>query len=1088
MIFVSDKYTPGFALIALSLITLIYVIARTEFYKVSKLLTLFTVSMFSLILMAFATEPLHFTIAWLSIPGLAAFAWLSYPRLITIVATVFQAVSIKSIILLQSNDPFFTLNAILLTTLLLVSVCTLIYLQWYYGKHLTAQRLQSIEREEQFRKILDEIPAMISVRSEGQFLYINPYGAKLLERDEADITGQSLQDFIVGDLETSLPDMPHSSTEDRIQLHHTFQYRTVDNTTKSLTEVAIPIAYNDRLATLGIASPQLDTSSDRVSSPDQHISDYMTEVIYSVRYEHGHFQVNHLTGHCLSLNKQLLQMLFQLDLTYPLYTDDKLIVRDALDRLLKQDVVQFQQRLFFKGKVCHIEHTLTPIFTTRGDLVEIYGRAHDKTEYVYLENALETHTVQQAVIAELGLLALSGSDILHLLNHSLMLCQQLLGMSVCDFFLFDASQQVFNLAASTLYLNREIPQYALSTFINMTPAEIFSQYNPTLLYASEIQRLPDYLQGRNIRAGLSMSIQHQNRDYALLNVYSDDIDYEFSNDDIYFIQSIVNILGTYLSHRYVQAEELRQRQYSIALQNMIAMLNSKSVLSDVLDAVLDCVAKVVPAHEMSSIFLRNNSDEDFVCVSSQGYKTIRDGFRIGHLTEKDSLIPGMVDTHKAITIPDVRDISDWVQVQDEIEIRAYLGAAIFIEDVCIGLLNVDSTQVDVFTDEDAARLETFVHHIGIAIQNARQHEIMEQHVRERTLALKQRQDQLQAILGATGEGIFYTEGMTIQVVNKEFCRITGFTEGELVGQSSTFLQPDDITEDEQQRLRFVGHSIQKDNIWRGDVRLKHKTKESFYAGLTIAVAGQRDDGTLLAVTIVCDVSERKQLEQMKNRFISSAAHELRNPVMNFNLRMYRIRRQQHVTPNDIDVLDRVVKRMNRLVGDLLDFEQLERRHILLKQEPLILQDVIQDVLTIQSTYADEQTIILHNKMPETPVYVFADPVRLEQVFTNLVANAIAYTSEQGSVSISVIGDLTTSSEKVDIVIQDTGIGIPEDKLNEVFQPFIRVHDEHKATGTGLGLSITREIILLHDGNIRVESKVDEGSRFIVTLPVMQVLP
>ena len=271
--------------------------------------------------------------------------------------------------------------------------------------------------------------------------------------------------------------------------------------------------------------------------------------------------------------------------------------------------------------------------------------------------------------------------------------------------------------------------------------------------------------------------------------------------------------------------------------------------------------------------------------------------------------------------------------------------------------------------------------------------------------------------------------------------------------------------------------VEDGSTWRDDVVLQRADGTTFEAGLTISRVGKHDDNILRTVTIVRDISREKALERQKTRFIANAAHELRSPVTSLNTRLYMIRKQPEKYNHHLQHLEKVSLRMNRLISDLLDMSSFEQGQIQLRRESIILQDVLQETIDLHAAEADLQAITLAPDMPVQPVHLLADPHRLQQVFTNLLTNALHYTPESGRVDI----DVQPADSSVHITFRDTGAGIPADELPHIFQPFYRVTREKK--GTGLGLSIAREIVEQHSGTIQAESTEGAGSTFLITLPL-----
>jgi PAS domain S-box-containing protein len=336
-------------------------------------------------------------------------------------------------------------------------------------------------------------------------------------------------------------------------------------------------------------------------------------------------------------------------------------------------------------------------------------------------------------------------------------------------------------------------------------------------------------------------------------------------------------------------------------------------------------------------------------------------------------------------------------------------------------------------------------------------------------------------LDSTGEGIFYTEGQTVRYANKTFCQMMGYTSAELIGKDAFFLSDTTaLGDDERQRAIDAQEQLKRGEYIQTERELTRKDGTAFIAHLTISLANSVD-GVPYTVTLARDISKDKELEAQKARFIANASHELRSPVATLNTRLYVLRQKPEQTAEQLDLLERTVDQMNRLIEDLLDVSRFESGKIILRQRDVILQTLVKDVVEIHQIHADMKSISLKMTLTDTPLSVYVDPDRITQVLTNLVVNALNYTPENGSVTVEVCADKDANNKPLaGISISDTGSGIAQDDLENIFQPFFRVAD--KVQGTGLGLSIVREIIVAHHGEIDVKSELGKGSTFYVRLP------
>jgi CheY-like chemotaxis protein/two-component sensor histidine kinase len=173
-----------------------------------------------------------------------------------------------------------------------------------------------------------------------------------------------------------------------------------------------------------------------------------------------------------------------------------------------------------------------------------------------------------------------------------------------------------------------------------------------------------------------------------------------------------------------------------------------------------------------------------------------------------------------------------------------------------------------------------------------------------------------------------------------------------------------------------------------------------------------------------------------------------------------------------------------IINDILDFSKIEAGKMTIESAQFDLKTVVAEVLKMQGQAAKDKGIELVLELPESvPSYLIGDPVRLNQILLNLISNAVKFTAK-GKVSLSVKSLLEdTKNAKIQFVVEDTGIGIPNDKLENIFESFTQAKGDttRKYGGTGLGLTIVKKIVGLMQGEIKVESELDKGSKFIVEI-------
>lgn len=221
----------------------------------------------------------------------------------------------------------------------------------------------------------------------------------------------------------------------------------------------------------------------------------------------------------------------------------------------------------------------------------------------------------------------------------------------------------------------------------------------------------------------------------------------------------------------------------------------------------------------------------------------------------------------------------------------------------------------------------------------------------------------------------------------------------------------------------------------------------------------------------------------QQRFLADVSHELRTPLTVIKGNMDLMRRMKKVDPESIESIDAEVNRLTRLVNSLLLLAQAESGYLRLNLEPLELDTLLIEVYQELHLLAQNKKLQLELSEME-PVQIRGDRDRLKQVLLNLVSNAIQYTPSGGKVTLS----LQRSGQQARLVVRDTGPGIPPEDLPHIFERFYRAEKSRTRSGQGggfgLGLSIAKWIVDHHNGYIQVESRLGEGTAFIVWLPLL----
>ncbi len=427
---------------------------------------------------------------------------------------------------------------------------------------------------------------------------------------------------------------------------------------------------------------------------------------------------------------------------------------------------------------------------------------------------------------------------------------------------------------------------------------------------------------------------------------------------------------------------------------------------------------------------------------------------------------------------------------------AAFSQALVVRDETIGELKVDTP---VEPNEASEIITAVAKQLSDHIEALRLLEATEYELAERTRA---EQELLKVRLGMdrANDAVFITNtDGTIIYVNPAFERIYGWKPEEAIGKTPRIIKSGLIP---QEQYKAFWNTLNSKKAVAGEII--NKTKD----GRLIPIEGNNNpiidaNGNIIGfLGLHRDISERKQaeeelrkraaelqeLDRLKTAFLANMSHELRTPL-NSILGFTDVILEHLDGPltdnmnNDLQLIQKNGQHLLNLINDVLDMAKIEAGRMNFTPEKFRVHDLLEEVVSITSPLANERVLALSIEAnSDREVEVFADRTRIRQVMLNLVNNALKFT-EKGKISICA----ARRDENVLIDVHDTGIGIPADKLEIIFQEFAQVDTSttRRAGGTGLGLPISRRLIEMHGGRLWAESsgRPGEGSTFNVELPL-----
>jgi two-component system sensor histidine kinase/response regulator len=337
---------------------------------------------------------------------------------------------------------------------------------------------------------------------------------------------------------------------------------------------------------------------------------------------------------------------------------------------------------------------------------------------------------------------------------------------------------------------------------------------------------------------------------------------------------------------------------------------------------------------------------------------------------------------------------------------------------------------------------------------------------------------------------------TIEYVNPHFCRVTGYTAQEAVGENSRFLKSG---KEPLEKYRDMWETVLSGKSWSGEFLNRKKNGELYWEQANIAPVIDEHGVISSLIAIKEDSTERKLAEQelrrakdaaeaasrAKSDFLANMSHEIRTPLngvigmtelcLSTNLGEEQRLYLTSVRESAANLLD--------IINDILDFSKIESGKTDVDSSAFLLRTALGQALRPLAARAAKKGIaLLFNPSPETPDALVGDPGKLKQVIVNLVGNAVKFT-ERGQILVSV----STAAEDRDgcillFTVQDTGIGIPLERREIIFEPFEQgdISTSKSYGGTGLGLAISKKLVELMGGSIKVSSEEGTGSTFTFT--------
>ncbi|MFJ7934870.1 two-component system histidine kinase PnpS [Sporosarcina sp. NPDC096371] len=338
-------------------------------------------------------------------------------------------------------------------------------------------------------------------------------------------------------------------------------------------------------------------------------------------------------------------------------------------------------------------------------------------------------------------------------------------------------------------------------------------------------------------------------------------------------------------------------------------------------------------------------------------------------------------------------------------------------------------------------------------------------------------ERLKTLVESMGSGLLmFGRGGTVNLLNEVFEKTFGLTENEVVGK--TFkdiglpIAIENLIEDV-----FMTEQVRAQQV-RIDIS-DHPSYMSVYGAPVIGLHGN----WLGIVVVIHDITELVRLEEVRKDFVANVSHELRTPVTSIKgfteTLLDGAMHEPVIMTEFLGIIQKESDRLHLLIDDLLELSGMEREGFTLKYADVNVKEMIDDAVRIVSGNMERKKMKILAEIPQDLI-IEADSDRLIQVMVNLLSNAINYSKEETTVTVTV----TRSKNEVVMTVRDQGIGIEQSELPRLFERFYRVDRARSrdSGGTGLGLAIVKHLVEIHGGTVEVNSAIGVGTTFCIHLP------
>jgi signal transduction histidine kinase len=482
-------------------------------------------------------------------------------------------------------------------------------------------------------------------------------------------------------------------------------------------------------------------------------------------------------------------------------------------------------------------------------------------------------------------------------------------------------------------------------------------------------------------------------------------------------------------------------------------------LERVFDLTLDWALRYTVA-QGASLALYSSETDELRFVADLGYSVDQNTPTLN--SNNGGIALRVARSGEPAMVADALADPDYIPVSSAI--RSHMSVPLLRDDVVIAVITLESRRLNAFTEDHLQFVDKLAARAGVAIDNAR---LYSESVRER--------EKLSHILSEIAD-IVIVVGIDDRMILINQSGIAALGQNAEATNATYVGRPSDEALAKTPLLPLFQNAKTSGQMMVDEVELNGD--RTYYAEFS----PQAEIGWII---VMHDITPLKETDELKSELVATVSHDLKQPLSVMNGYLELLQMSHHLDPrgeNFVRMIARSIDHMRHLIDDVLDLAKIESG-IALQLEPLQIEKLILECIENVSGLAENKSMqIASDFAPDLPK-IAGDPNRLQQIFSNLIGNAVKYTQRGGSVHVMI----EALDHNLRFTVRDNGMGISPEEQAHIFDRFYRVRrpETENIEGTGLGLAIVKKLIEAHKGTIGVESSVGEGTAFYVTLPIYE---